>query len=134
MTQQDLKTYQYLVLLCSGLVMFFWSVYLTGSNIAILYHDYRNELLKSLEEQKIEHNLTEQQLRSTSRIITVLGQKSWRKMLPYFFRSFLLGLICFVFILLYTLGIISALNQQTKLFDFLSTETKCNQSITHKPT
>ncbi|MFW6558657.1 hypothetical protein [Acinetobacter baumannii] len=133
MTQQDLKTYEYLVLLCSGLVMFFWSIYLTGSNIAILYHDYRDDLLKILEKQNIQHNLTKQQLKSTSRIITVLGQKSWSKMLPYFFRSFLLGLICFVFILLYTVGVISALNQQNKLFDFFSPETKCSQNINHKP-
>lgn len=133
MTKQDLLTYQYLILICSGIVMFSWSVYLAASNIAILYHDYRSDLLNHLKEQEIEHNLTEQQLLSTTKIITALGQKSWRKTLPYFFRSFLLGLICFVFILLYTIGVISALNQQNKLFDFFSTETKCSQNIDHKP-
>ncbi|ENU31333.1 hypothetical protein F991_00802 [Acinetobacter sp. CIP-A165] len=132
MTKPDLLTYEYLMLLWSGIIMFCWSLYLASSNIAILYYDYRNDLLKCLKEQEIEHDLTEQELKSTTKIINVLGQKSWRKAFHYYCRSFTLGLICFVFILLYFIGVIAVLNQQSKLFGFLPTETKCNQVMDKK--
>ncbi|WP_436870769.1 hypothetical protein [Acinetobacter courvalinii] len=132
-TKPDLLTYEYLMLLCSGIIVFCWSLYLAGSNIVILYYDYRNALLKSLEEQKISHNLTEQELKSTTKIINILGQQSTCKMLFHHCRSFALGLICFAFILLYIIGVIGVLNQQSKLFGFLPIETECNQVIDKKP-
>ena len=47
-TKVTLETYQYLMLLFSCTTMFLWSLYLAVCNVTVLYHDYREYLLRCL--------------------------------------------------------------------------------------
>ncbi|WP_333669539.1 hypothetical protein [Acinetobacter guillouiae] len=117
-TKVGLETHQYLMLFCSGMIMFIWSLYLAVCNVTVLYHDYRNYLLRCLINGKIQHSLTEIQLKSTSQIIKVLVQKSWINKIIYYFQAFIILSIFFAFIIIYIFGVIGIVEQQAKLFGF----------------
>ena len=117
-TKTTLETYQYLMLLCSGIIMFLWSLYLSVSNFTVLYHDYRNYLLRCLINENIQHSLNDKQLKSTSQIIKILVRKNWINKVIYYFQALTILLIGFSFVLIYFFGVIGMVEQQIKLFGF----------------
>lgn len=117
-TKTTLETYQYLMLLFSGTTMFLWSLYLAVCNITVLYHDYREYLLRCLTYNKVEHSLNNTQLKSTSQILKALSRNKGMNKFIYYFRAITIFLICFAFVIIYFFGVIGILEQQAKLFGF----------------
>ncbi|MEN5173647.1 hypothetical protein ABE427_13085 [Acinetobacter higginsii] len=118
-TMKPVETYQYMVLVFSGVIMLLWSMYLAFCNAAVLRQDYLKYLKKCLEKEEIEHNLDEKKINSTSRLTFILARKSGRHALIYYVSFLAISLIGFSFIVLYILGILSVLNQQAKVFGFI---------------
>jgi len=117
-TKVGLETHQYLMLFCSGMIMFIWSLYLAVCNVTVLYHDYRNYLLRCLDKDNAQHSLTDKQLKSTSQIIKTLVKNSWINKIIYYFQAFIILSIFFAFVIIYVFGVIGIVEQQAKLFGF----------------
>lgn len=117
-TKTTLETYQYLMLLCSGIIMFLWSLYLAISNFTVLYHDYRDYLLRCLDKDNAQHTLNDKQLKSTSQIIKVLVKNNWINKVIYYFQAIIIFFIGFSFVLIYIFGVVGIVEQQAKLFGF----------------
>ncbi|MGR2919989.1 hypothetical protein [Acinetobacter sp. 1125_18A] len=117
-TKVGLETHQYLMLFSSGIIMFIWSLYLAVCNVTVLYHDYRNYLLRCLDKNNAQHNLDDKQLKSTSQIIKALVKNNWLNKVIYYFQAIIILFIGFSFVLIYVFGVIGNLEQQAKLFGF----------------
>lgn len=115
-TKTSLEIYQHFTLLCSGIIMLLWSFYLAICNVTVLYHDYREYLLRCLE--KVKNTLDHEQRKSTNKILKVLTQSNWKSKVVYYLRASTIFLIGFAFVIIYFFGVIGILEQQAKLFGF----------------
>lgn len=119
-TKADLLLYQYWVLNFLGYTMLLWSAYLALSNVTVLYHDFRNYLIRCIKRLDSTKLPPSDQQKSTLNLTKILMSYSTLNVFLFTLRYLAICIIGFSFVMVYFIGILASLNQQAKLLGFIS--------------